>query len=128
LKSTLEGLIDFDRINSREMRFSVGAVNVRTGNLVYFDNATHRLRPEHAMASGALPPGFPTSRSTASSIGMGARSEYTAQLGDGQRSPAGHVGLSGRSLERARQLSRQPRRGGNPSKGNPVFEPNARQH
>jgi NTE family protein len=71
LKSTLEGLIDFDRINSREMRFSVGAVNVRTGNLVYFDNATHRLRPEHAMASGALAPGFPTSRSTASSIGMG---------------------------------------------------------
>ena len=43
----------------REMRFSVGAVNVRTGNFVYFDTSTHKIRPEHVMASGALPPGFP---------------------------------------------------------------------
>jgi NTE family protein len=34
-------------------------VNVRSGNFVYFDAATHRIRPEHIMASGALPPGFP---------------------------------------------------------------------
>ena len=34
LKSTLERLVDFDRINAGGMRFSVGAVNVRTGNLV----------------------------------------------------------------------------------------------
>ena len=40
-------------------RFSAGAVNVRTGNLVYFDTATHTIRPEHILASGALPPGFP---------------------------------------------------------------------
>jgi len=59
LKSTLERLVDFDRINSSEMRFSVGAVNVTTGNFVYFDNSTHEIRPEHIMASGALPPGFP---------------------------------------------------------------------
>jgi NTE family protein len=59
LKSTLEQLVDFDRINSREMRFSVGAVNVATGDFVYFDNQTHEIRPEHIMASGALPPGFP---------------------------------------------------------------------
>ena len=59
LKSTLERLVDFDRINSDEMRFSVGAVNVATGNFVYFDNSTHQIRPEHIMASGALPPGFP---------------------------------------------------------------------
>lgn len=59
LKSTLERLVDFDRINSGEIRFSVGAVNVTTGNFVYFDNATHEIRPEHVMASGALPPGFP---------------------------------------------------------------------
>ena len=43
LKSTLERLVDFDRINSAAMRFSVGAVNVRTGNFVYFDTATHRI-------------------------------------------------------------------------------------
>jgi NTE family protein len=59
LKSTLERLIDFDRINAGETRFSVGAVNVSTGNFVYFDNTTHRIGAEHVMASGALPPGFP---------------------------------------------------------------------
>jgi NTE family protein len=59
LKSTLERLIDFDRINAGMTRFSAGAVNVRTGNFVYFDNSTHTIRPEHIMASGALPPGFP---------------------------------------------------------------------
>ena len=59
LKNTLERLVDFDRINAREMRFSVGAVNVRTGNFAYFDNARQSIRPEHVMASGALPPGFP---------------------------------------------------------------------
>jgi NTE family protein len=59
LKSTLERFVDFDRINSGEMQFSVGAVNVRTGNFVYFDNTRHTISPEHVMASGALPPGFP---------------------------------------------------------------------
>lgn len=59
LKTTLERLVDFDRINAREMRFSVGAVNVRTGDLAYFDNVDTVIRPEHVMASGALPPGFP---------------------------------------------------------------------
>ena len=59
LKATLERLVDFDRINSREVRFCVGAVNVRTGNYAYFDNTQQTIRPEHVMASGALPPGFP---------------------------------------------------------------------
>ncbi|SEA56887.1 patatin-like phospholipase family protein [Variovorax sp. YR216] len=58
LKSTLERLVDFDRINHDGVRFSVGAVNVRTGNSIYFDNRTQRIGPEHIMASGALPPGF----------------------------------------------------------------------
>ncbi|NUJ81335.1 patatin-like phospholipase family protein [Methylocystis sp. FS] len=60
LKSTLERLVDFDRINDlREMRLSVGAVNVQTGRFAYFDSAEIAIRPEHVMASGALPPGFP---------------------------------------------------------------------
>jgi NTE family protein len=59
LKGSLQRLIDFDLINSKQMRFSVGAVNVRTGNSVYFDNRDIRIEPEHVMASGALPPGFP---------------------------------------------------------------------
>jgi predicted acylesterase/phospholipase RssA len=52
-------LVDFDRINAGEMRFSVGAVNVGTGNFVYFDNSTHVIGAEHVMASAALPPGLP---------------------------------------------------------------------
>jgi len=59
LKATLERLVDFDRINAGRMRFSVGAVNVGTGNFAYFDTTTDRIRPEHIMASGSLPPGFP---------------------------------------------------------------------
>jgi len=58
LRATLERLVDFDRINARETRLSVGAVNVRTGNFAYFDNATQHIRVEHIMASGALPPAF----------------------------------------------------------------------
>ncbi len=59
LKATLERLVDFDFLNAGAMRFSVGAVNVRTGNFVYFDSTTHQIRPEHVMASGSLPPAFP---------------------------------------------------------------------
>jgi NTE family protein len=59
LKRTLERLVDFDRLNAGFLRFSVGAVNVRTGNFVYFDTTSHTIQPEHVMASGALPPGFP---------------------------------------------------------------------
>ena len=61
LKATLESLVDFDRVNaeSAETRLSIGAVNVRSGNLVYFDSPSQVIKPEHVMASGALPPGFP---------------------------------------------------------------------
>ncbi|MDB5449585.1 MAG: hypothetical protein JWQ52_713 [Phenylobacterium sp.] len=58
LRPTLARLVDFDRINAKEMRFSVGAVNVRSGNFAYFDNSTHAIGPEHVMASAALPPAF----------------------------------------------------------------------
>jgi NTE family protein len=63
LKATLERLVDFDRINScrASLAFTVGAVDVRSGESRYFSNgdAKHPIRAEHVMASGALPPGFP---------------------------------------------------------------------
>jgi NTE family protein len=59
LRQTLEQLVDFSMINERNARFSVGAVNVLTGNFVYFDNRDTEIGPEHVMASGALPPALP---------------------------------------------------------------------
>ena len=65
LRKTLERLVDFDLINDLKCRLSLGAVSVTTGNLKYFDNVEmkrqgKRIGPEHIMASGALPPGFPS--------------------------------------------------------------------
>jgi NTE family protein len=62
LRATLERLVDFDRINSGEMRLSVGAVEVRSGNFSYFDSSTHKITFEHIVASGSLPPGFPATK------------------------------------------------------------------
>jgi NTE family protein len=61
LLDTLRDLVDFDVINARDVRISVGAVDVRKGNSLYFDTNDPKLRfgPEHVMASGALPPGLP---------------------------------------------------------------------
>lgn len=58
LRSTLEELIDFKLINRREIRLSLGAVNVETGNSTYFDNLQTSIRPKHVLASSALPPAF----------------------------------------------------------------------
>ena len=59
LRDTLLRLIDFGLINDKTVRLSVGASNVHTGNSQYFDNRDTVIAPEHIMASGALPPGFP---------------------------------------------------------------------
>jgi NTE family protein len=59
LRATLLELIDFERLIRAETRFSVGAVNMLNGNFAYFDNTERTIGPEHIMASGALPPGFP---------------------------------------------------------------------
>ena len=60
LRATLLELVDFDLLNSGLVRVSLGAVQVKTGNMKYFDTARGQtVGPEHVMASGALPPGFP---------------------------------------------------------------------
>jgi NTE family protein len=59
LRQTLTKLVDFTLLNSGKMRFSAGAVNVRTGNSKYFDTATGKITPDHILASCALPPSFP---------------------------------------------------------------------
>ena len=59
LRGTLLELVDFSLLNAGATRFAVGAVNVLTGNFIYFDNANEEIEPEHIMASGALPPALP---------------------------------------------------------------------
>ena len=86
LKKTLERLVDFDRINDLKTRLSVGAVGVTSGNFRYFDNFEFKklgkkIGPEHIMASGALPPGFPSDRDRRRALlGRRHRLQHAARL------------------------------------------------
>jgi NTE family protein len=62
LRETLNRLVAFDYLNDNRLRLSLGAVNVETGEQVYFDSAYTAITVEHVMASGALPPSFPPVR------------------------------------------------------------------
>lgn len=62
LRETLDGLVDFERINRQAARLTVGAANVRTSEMRYFDSRDMPLDTKHVMASGALPPAFPPVR------------------------------------------------------------------
>jgi len=62
LRATLADLVDFDRVNGGAIRLTVGASNVRTSEMVYFDSRDRPLDLRHVMASGALPPAFPAVR------------------------------------------------------------------
>ena len=59
MRKTLEELVDFDLLNESGIRLSVGAAKVSNGEPVYFDTTKQTIGPEHVMASGSLPPGFP---------------------------------------------------------------------
>lgn len=59
LKESLSELVDFERLRNGATRFTVGAVNVRSSELRYFDNRNTVIGSEHVMASSALPPAFP---------------------------------------------------------------------
>jgi NTE family protein len=62
LRATLADLVDLEHINSRRTRLTVGAVNVRNGEMRYFDSRDEVVHLDHVMASGALPPAFPAVR------------------------------------------------------------------
>jgi NTE family protein len=62
LRTTLDTLVDFDHLNASDTRFTVGAVNARTGAMRYFDSRKETIDTSHVMASGAIPPAFPAVR------------------------------------------------------------------
>ena len=59
LEATLTDLIDLDLLASGKTRLTVGAANVRTAEMRYFDSRREPVGIKHVMASGALPPAFP---------------------------------------------------------------------
>ena len=124
LKETLERLVDFDRINARETRLSVGAVDIETGNFAYFDNASIKIVPEHIMASGALPPGFPAVEIEGRALlGRRPRLQHAADRSAGPHAAPRHHRLPGRPVELRRAAAQQhPRRRG-AREGHPLFQP-----
>ncbi|MCB9264532.1 MAG: patatin-like phospholipase family protein [Lewinellaceae bacterium] len=63
LRAVLEKYIDFEALNKSKVKVAVTAANVRTGKVDVFDNhSSRKLLPEHLLASGSLPPGFPMTR------------------------------------------------------------------
>jgi NTE family protein len=62
LAETLGELVDFNQINTGPIRLTVGASNVRTSEMTYFDSRDMAIDLRHIMASGALPPAFPAVR------------------------------------------------------------------
>jgi predicted acylesterase/phospholipase RssA len=87
MRETLAEVCDFEQLNDpTHMRFAVTATNVQTGDQVSFANfvanpdAVHyvtpriskvRLTPDHVLASGSLPPGFPMTVIEGVPIGTG---------------------------------------------------------
>jgi NTE family protein len=62
LRETLGSLVDFDYLNQKNTRLTVGAVNVSSGRMRYFTNRDGPMDVDHVMASAAFPPGFPSVR------------------------------------------------------------------
>ncbi len=59
LRATLERLVDFDRLNEGEIRFTLGCVDLESGDEVLFDNTRDEIGPDHVLASAAITPAFP---------------------------------------------------------------------
>jgi NTE family protein len=130
LIATLEKFVDFDRLNDpSNMRVSLGATNVRTGNFVYFDNRHTKLTPHHILASGSLPPGFPATEIDGEFYWDGGCVSNTPLfylMTDEIDVP--HAGLPGRSMERQRRTAGQHLRSHGAAEGYSVFQPHAQHY
>src|SRR5215210_3836124 len=77
LRQTLAEMVDLGKLNNGGIRVAVGATNVGTSEIKYFDNDKVRLSYENVMASGSLPPGFPMTEVEGSSYWDGGLFENT---------------------------------------------------
>ncbi|MDD2877629.1 MAG: FAD-dependent oxidoreductase [Acidiphilium sp.] len=59
MKALIARYVDFGKLKASPIRLLVGAVNVQSGELEVFDSYVDDLTPDHVLASGSLPPGFP---------------------------------------------------------------------
>jgi hypothetical protein len=127
LQQTLERLVDFDRLNSGEMRVSVGAVNVRTGNLIFRHRRTSAgTEAFHGFRRPAA--GIPRRRNRRRALlGWRRRFEH-ASFPRAVRRAARHPDVPDRSLVGDGPRSLRPDGSVEPAEGHSIFEPHARHY
>lgn len=59
VKELLGKYVDFEALKKSPVRLLISAVNIATAELDLFDSYVDDLTPDHILASGSLPPGFP---------------------------------------------------------------------
>ena len=128
LKATLEELVDFDLINSGQVRLSLGAVDVRKGTSVYFDTKSTQIHADHVRASGALPPGFPPVTIDGEHYWDGGVVSNTPITYVSDSKTSDHSPHhSGRRLQLKRRTAAESKSGIRTGKGHPICEPNSSQ-
>jgi NTE family protein len=59
LVSTLQRVVDFDRLNAATVPLVIATVDIENGEPVFFDTRRTKLEPLHFLATTAFTPGFP---------------------------------------------------------------------
>jgi NADPH-dependent 2,4-dienoyl-CoA reductase/sulfur reductase-like enzyme/predicted acylesterase/phospholipase RssA len=59
IKKLLCKYVDFKKLKKSPIRLLIMAVNIETSEFETFDSYTDDITPDHILASGSLPPGFP---------------------------------------------------------------------
>ncbi len=59
MKELILNYVDFSKLRTSPVRLLLGAVDVANAELEVFDSYVDDLTPDHVLASGSLPPGFP---------------------------------------------------------------------